>query len=391
MEKENFINTLLTSPLFHLSLSSKELFHSNFLAWLGELYPAFFFAVFREMGCTLRCSADDFVLKREYENFDLCLLDSDKQQIRFILENKVKSIPRAEQLKNYENKLSDKLEAVDLVLLSLATEFPDKKDIELGGWKVCNYDQLSKAMHKYEKLLPTDSYVTALVDDYCNFVGSLHNLAQSWQVNFSDAFLLTRKDKDLFHKLRIDDLQEKVIYSQMMEALNRKLLDTYKYQVVFGKGIEVIKGDSDYYHKVYTNYGFTHTQGFLEAKVKICEDYILLIQFQGDKYCHCIEWLSKELSTTYEKAWEATCKLKKSLHAFLQVDDEVPAKFPTVCVDEPIKARKYKGGEPKIYNKYKNDFLYQYKRIRKDATFTDILNAICEDVRFLIDIVCNSK
>jgi hypothetical protein len=30
---------LKKSPLFNLSLSSKELFHSNFLAWLCENYP----------------------------------------------------------------------------------------------------------------------------------------------------------------------------------------------------------------------------------------------------------------------------------------------------------------------------------------------------------------
>lgn len=154
MERERIKKALLSSPLFHLSLSSKELFHSNFLGWLGELYPAFFLAVFRDMGCALRCLANDFVLKREYENFDLCLLDSDGH-ILFILENKVKSMPRAEQLKEYEEKAIKKQKSVpeDLMLLSLVTEFPDKEDIEQGPWKIRHYDQLSEALQKHKELL----------------------------------------------------------------------------------------------------------------------------------------------------------------------------------------------------------------------------------------------
>jgi hypothetical protein len=35
----NHVQRLKKSPLFNLSLASKELFHSNFLAWLCEAYP----------------------------------------------------------------------------------------------------------------------------------------------------------------------------------------------------------------------------------------------------------------------------------------------------------------------------------------------------------------
>ena len=31
-----FVENLKNNPIFQLSLSSKELFHSNFLAWLAE-------------------------------------------------------------------------------------------------------------------------------------------------------------------------------------------------------------------------------------------------------------------------------------------------------------------------------------------------------------------
>lgn len=378
MERERIKKALLSSPLFHLSLSSKELFHSNFLGWLGELYPAFFLAVFREMGCALRCSANDFVFKREYENFDLCLLDSDGH-ILFILENKVKSMPRAEQLKEYEEKAIKKQKSVpeDLMLLSLVTEFPDKEEIERGPWKIRHYDQLSEALQKHKELLAADSYAAALVNDYCVFVQSLHALAQSWHLDLSSPFLLTKEEMDFSQQLRVGDLQDKVRYSQMFEQLNLRLREAY--QVVQRTDVNFIKQDSDYHRKVYVSYGFTHGQGLLEAKVKICEDYILLIQLQGNKYCHCIEWISRKQPANHQEAWRRTCALKESLHAFLQVD-ELPAVFPSVCVDEPIRERNYRHEEPRNYNKYNNNFLYQSKKIREEATIGEVLDAICKDV-----------
>ena len=45
-KEEKLIQTLEKSPLFYLSLASKELFHSNFIAWLGEQQPAIFNLIF---------------------------------------------------------------------------------------------------------------------------------------------------------------------------------------------------------------------------------------------------------------------------------------------------------------------------------------------------------
>ena len=40
------IEKLKKSPLFNLSLSSKELFHNNFLYWIGHNYPSEFGGLF---------------------------------------------------------------------------------------------------------------------------------------------------------------------------------------------------------------------------------------------------------------------------------------------------------------------------------------------------------
>lgn len=74
-----------------------------------------------------------------------------------------------------------------------------------------------------------------------------------------------------------------------------------------------------------------------------------------------------------------TCALKESLHAFWQVD-ELPAAFPSVCVVELIRERNYRHEEPRNYNKYNNNFLYQSKKICEEVTIGEVLDAICKDV-----------
>lgn len=135
------------------------------------------------------------------------------------------------------------------------------------------------------------------------FVQSLHALAQSWHLDLSSPFLFTKEELDFSQQLRVGDLQDKVRYSQMFEQLNLRLREAY--QVVQRTDVNFINQDSDYHRKVYVSYGFTHGQGLLEAKVKICEDYILLIQLQGNKYCHCIEWISRKQPTNHQEAWGA--------------------------------------------------------------------------------------
>lgn len=120
---------LQSSPLFNLSLSSKELFHSNFLAWLAQKYPSLFVEICKDLGCQADWSNANWCVERESMNFDLCIKTGEK--IVMVLENKVKSIPSKLQLDEYVDKLNKGkehyVENRDLILLYLCTSFPDKQ------------------------------------------------------------------------------------------------------------------------------------------------------------------------------------------------------------------------------------------------------------------------
>ena len=127
------IKKLKKSPMFNLSLSSKELFHSNFLAWIAEdeYTKEMFVAILELFGLDNNTATDyakgireqppRFIVKREYNNFDFCICENidnwekgSKQdaeekipgRVLLVLENKFKSIPYKAQLEKYQKKVA---------------------------------------------------------------------------------------------------------------------------------------------------------------------------------------------------------------------------------------------------------------------------------------------
>ena len=137
------IEKLEKSPMFQLSLASKELFHTNFLYWLEMAEPDIFKNVMKKMGIEYDCP---ITVKREWEHFDLAILKMDDNkiiEIVAIIENKVKSLPRLDQLEKYNKKLNkfNNSSACKKILLSFSK--PDF-DTEKHGWKYVDYDAIAK-------------------------------------------------------------------------------------------------------------------------------------------------------------------------------------------------------------------------------------------------------
>ena len=108
---KKIINALNANPMFHMSLASKELFHSNFLYWLWKLDASKFLTLLDKLSeCNdfSRLTPDSIEVKREYQHFDLCVLEKGHpNNVLLVIENKVKSIPYVEQLNAYTGKLDE--------------------------------------------------------------------------------------------------------------------------------------------------------------------------------------------------------------------------------------------------------------------------------------------
>ena len=101
------INKLSNNAMFNVSLTSRELFHTNFWAWMLRKYPKVFTPVFYPE----YNKKDKIEVLREYKNIDLFLKIGDKS---IIIENKLKSLSDKNQLERYNKQF---LKTVDKTIL----------------------------------------------------------------------------------------------------------------------------------------------------------------------------------------------------------------------------------------------------------------------------------
>lgn len=275
LRKESVEEALMASPLFQLSLSSKELFHSNFLYWLGKQYPRLFVVICKAWGCSADWEDIGWHIRREYKHFDLCVETGG--QVVLVLENKVKSLPVKKQLDEYRAKAGDACR--DFILLSLATVFPDRKAVEVEGtWRIKSYQELHDVLFQLKERSVCRPYDRALVEDYGSFVKNLHDLSRCWIPSGESRFLLSAEARETGERLRIRDLQDKFRYSYLCQSLNEHLRKSESWKEVLpGMDIDSIAKDGRCLDAVFTNWGFTHGLGLLEAKIKINDRYVLLV------------------------------------------------------------------------------------------------------------------
>ena len=67
--------TLEKSPIFNLSMASKELFHSNMLYWISREYPFLFEAILKKLGIDTSLWPKYTTSYREKDYFDLSIVE----------------------------------------------------------------------------------------------------------------------------------------------------------------------------------------------------------------------------------------------------------------------------------------------------------------------------
>ena len=205
------------NPMFRISLGSKELFHSNFLAFLWDCdKQAFLNMIYHLLPEGKKINVSELLGKkgltiyREKENLDLCIChtENNKECIDIIIENKVKSIPYIEQLDEYRQTAAKpqykNSTAVTYILLTLAEVFPNKEAIIESGWNIITYDQLVKAIKQYYHKNNIEPRLQQYVADYIDFIDKLSAL----QIvdKFNDEPFHNPAIIEAYHKTKLSDL-----------------------------------------------------------------------------------------------------------------------------------------------------------------------------------------
>lgn len=473
---EKHLEVLHNSTMFHMSLGSKELFHSNFLHWISIVNWGAFLQIMHDLADLKKdevfwwenvCDChekpyhpdnNNIEVRREFHNFDLSIyiLDSEKEPDEspcsednnseenkgkwipvLILENKMKSLPYKEQLERYTQKAFDewrtgekiKTEArnsqgkvlenkygITFILLSLMKTTLDnygfskekvskkpKYTIKLTSeWKHKTYNELLKSIDRTKTMPGWDtkrSLDQFVVDDYRNFIEALYNLASNcWKIKPEGSYRLQispnreAKDKrneiDKYKKLRIHDIHEKLLYDQLLSLLESKLGTFCRYSKEAIQ--EQDKKDPKDQIRLFTNSSYAHGIGIFEVQYILSESFKngqkelfkLIIQVQGDRYCHMVVYDNivddtdkKNLKVNTEvlkTVWKEQKCLKKdisnSIGQYISISGSA-AKF-------PIDGQAI-GSNP---NKYGENLIYQWVEIPEDKSIIDVIDAIINDV-----------
>ncbi|MGK0254415.1 MAG: hypothetical protein ACI9OE_001916 [Mariniflexile sp.] len=337
------IELLKNSPLFNLSLSSKELFHSNFIAWVADIYPKSFGKILSEKFEIYNSNSElKTPVSREKNNLDLIFEFKDGTKI--IIENKVKSIPNKEQLINYyeNNNLGTNNKFILLTLI------PPAFDVGKIGWETLTYSDLAKLFKKLI-LEINDPYHISILNDYITFICCLSDLISPLKN------LPTNYDFNLyskFYQVRLHDLYIKYIFTGLKEKIHESLKSKL--------GVENVFVDRKYdgnelsnLNKAFINFAFVKGKGVISIDYSNQEGITYGIMLDGDKYLHYIWAIESKEDLKVMKANEF--REKEEWFTF----ESRGKSYPKVLTG---------------FNKFGKSMIYRSVKIKKELSIDELIN-----------------
>lgn len=278
---------LKNNMMFQLSLTSKELFHSNFLYWIGtngNMKEYFRRVVLDLSDGKVDLAKTGYTVYREFHKLDLCICNNDnkKERFLFVLENKFKSIANKEQLDSYKNKCSLKDGSPYLLLLTLAQEFDEREEIEQENvWNIKDYGQLAGILLKHLPIIvpcAEGNFEQEAIRRYADFIrifsqevnGNVLNENTTWKSFVHNAEL---------RQVRCEDVWQKIAFHKVAQRLATLIED----EVDFNSGQDHILKDVEdgIMNKYYIGVKYFRTEGLLELKHYFKDGIILALQQQG--------------------------------------------------------------------------------------------------------------
>lgn len=216
---------------------NSELFHSNLLAWIFETFPEQADEVFGSLVAGGAAGSGDRRVERERENLDLVMHWPDRGSL--VIENKVFSVPRPDQLDKYAGKMSKwKLPVGGAFLLSptrhsflergYSTGF-QLKDGSPIVWHHLSFETLAETLELVFDGIP-DSYEVETVRRYCTVLRALSALmARALIASTQDeAFLDTSSLAQTLPKQAVTGLM-KARAAHVAARLNHELAEVGQY------------------------------------------------------------------------------------------------------------------------------------------------------------------
>lgn len=254
--REN-IERLKNSPIYAMSLGSKELFHSNFWAWLMKKDLGFIEVFFEER-------IDNPEVKREEENRDLTIWENRWDQKAYVIENKIKAIPTREQLVKYQESLKEKF--VKGILTGLRKPM---EGILPDGWTFLSYRTIAKRLRERTSLL--DDLSCAILEEYCDIIETIDSI-------FTELIPEKCAGDFLYSNSTTKDQEDNII-GDLKEV---HLDDIYK-KILASEFLTYWRTHSSYQDKAESEQNYTRDTALMDFKLK-CGEQKIGVQIQGSQF-----------------------------------------------------------------------------------------------------------
>ena len=302
-EDNTIVKQLQDNPMFKFSMSSLELFHSNFLEWLfHQDKPAFLkcFGVEKE--------SEEYDIKREYNLpckgakqkdkkwiTDIAVFAKDKNDsneksskddLVLIIENKIKSLPSKGQLEAQADRAGATPKKVLLTLFDLPSGY------NLHGFESLKYiDLVEKIRNQYKSTAYSDSYVK----DYCDMIVTLHEIIKTDEgvQNNGQGIFTFHNDSGCLEKCGMQDAFRKYQAAKLLQDVH----------AAFGENYRSVK--------LITGCGLNHKRACVDIFLEIKEGFYAGVQIEHDQFRVCFH------GTVIEKHFDRTGKLSTDTHDFL--------------------------------------------------------------------------
>lgn len=291
------VSNLQLSPLFQLSLGSKELFHSNFLAWCCETWRKEMGEVWSELLCkpsmSIKCDVGKFkAVRREYKNHDLEIDFEDETTL--LIELKVKSVPTQKQLEEYSSGVNSKETLYSLVSLTCPQFFDSEKILNISeNVKWCWIDLSCVAYKIKDKIQTENCYHRELLSDYAFFVSQLSELMNHIDISpeMDQHFYLSDESDRKLREARLHDL----VYKYRYDQLGAKLYDAFHANATSIENAISVKAE------------MSNGSGLVTIAFSLSNTVDIGIQLQGRQFRQFIAVKDEKMNKTESEGFLISC------------------------------------------------------------------------------------
>ena len=246
---KELIDYLKNSPVFASSLGSKELFHSNIWAYLIEqnsrflevFFPNEFDSVTQEI---IKDEETGEKARREKYNMDLLIVTDNKV---FVIENKIKSLPRKNQLEKYRDTIADHFQTEKQCFLLTGIKKDAPSIIDGLEWNYLGYDKIAAGIREKLKGCEDKNYY-AFAKEYCDMIVKLSALLNSGIEEIRSKFYFP-KFQDKYGNNALLKGIEQLRIGDIFQKLNAERFVQHVQENIGGRFSEKPKCNSGYTHQ----------------------------------------------------------------------------------------------------------------------------------------------